>query len=193
MLQDKTGQPRKGLVEVGLTRLCLGTGAFAGCLWCPLRSWERSCRSCERCGDGAGAPAASAGPWSSGLRPKAAGSWAEDQASAWQERAAQKRSTATATAEAAIWSVPVLALISHLALVQACEDKHTWGNWGSTHGLPYLSGLFLRKRWGIWSRGPWLFSSLPEGSLSVEKADNVRFNPPLPYLLGMVLSLSFLP
>lgn len=56
------------------SRLCLGTGAFAGCLGCPLCSWERSRGSCELCGDCACAPAPAAGPWSSGLSPKAAGS-----------------------------------------------------------------------------------------------------------------------
>lgn len=60
------------------SRLCLGTDAFAGCLGCPLRSWERSRGSRERCGDCASAPAPAARPWSSGLSPEAAGSGTED-------------------------------------------------------------------------------------------------------------------
>lgn len=56
------------------SRLGLGTGAFACRLGCPLRSWERSRRSCELCGDCAGTPAAAGRPGSGGLSPKAAGS-----------------------------------------------------------------------------------------------------------------------
>lgn len=56
------------------SRRCLGVGTFGGSLRCPLHSRERGCRGCERCGDGACAPAAAAVPWSRGLRPQAAGS-----------------------------------------------------------------------------------------------------------------------
>lgn len=89
----------------GLLRVCNGlrlrAGPFAHGLG-RLRSGESGCGCCERCGDRARAPAPAARPGRCGLRPQAAGSRAEDQATAWQEGAAQESSPAATTAEAAV-------------------------------------------------------------------------------------------
>lgn len=86
----------------------------------------RSLRAAPRLSGGAGALESRIGRIRAvGLLAQAAGARAEDLALLRQERLPQQRALAAGTAEATLGGVPVLPVIRHLALVDACE-KPTW-------------------------------------------------------------------